>query len=53
MTVAKRITVYTHTCQACGKSWESKDRKPYRCGKCRSPYWNVPRVREKKEVNRG
>jgi len=38
-------------CERCGKEWESKSKKPLRCGKCKSPYWDIPRKDKAKEVN--
>lgn len=27
-------------CKRCGKEWVSREERPRRCGKCRSPYWD-------------
>ena len=34
----------TLTCLRCGHSWiPRQERLPLRCGKCGSPYWNIPK----------
>ena len=38
-----KIYKYKYPCKVCGKTWESDDKKPLRCGKCKSPYWNKER----------
>lgn len=30
-------------CCRCGQEWASRSESPYRCGKCKSPYWDRPR----------
>jgi DNA-directed RNA polymerase subunit RPC12/RpoP len=30
-------------CLRCSKSWASYQIKPLVCGKCKSPYWNIPK----------
>jgi predicted Zn-ribbon and HTH transcriptional regulator len=32
-------------CNRCGYEWFSKLDEPKRCTKCKSPYWNKPRIR--------
>ena len=39
----KKITIYEHSCVRCGKTFRSERTDPLRCGKCKSPYWNIPR----------
>lgn len=41
-----------HTCNRCGATWDSKSspasdkyKYPKNCAKCKSPYWNKPRIR--------
>jgi predicted Zn-ribbon and HTH transcriptional regulator len=40
-------------CGRCGHEWQKRIEKPVHCPKCKSPYWNKPRVREKKVVSDG
>jgi len=40
---SKRVHAYEHTCTRCGHKWMSIDPKPMRCGKCKSPYWDIPK----------
>lgn len=43
-----------HKCNRCGHSWKPRqDELPKVCPnpKCKSPYWNSERVREKKNGN--
>ena len=44
--MAKKLTrtVYLHQCKRCGDEWESQSAHPLRCGKCKSPYWNIERA---------
>lgn len=37
------VTLYEITCCRCGGCWRSKTRRPLRCGKCKTPYYNVPK----------
>ncbi len=32
--------IHIHKCLRCGHEWASKDIRPLRCGKCKSPYWD-------------
>ena len=36
-------------CGRCGHEWLRRIASPVHCPKCKSPYWNKPRVREKKQ----
>ena len=39
--------VLGYTCNRCGHIWVPRSfRTPKTCPKCKSPYWNTPRVRE-------
>ena len=31
---------YVHVCKRCGWPWESNEKAPVKCAKCRSPYWD-------------
>lgn len=31
-------------CKRCGREWCSRSENPYRCGKCKTPYWDRERV---------
>jgi ribosomal protein L34E len=42
------IKLYILTCHRCGKSWNSLSKKPIRCGKCKSPYYGIPRRKKGK-----
>lgn len=43
------ITIHQFTCNRCGGSWLPRRlKKPGRCPKCGSPYWNKTRVRNLK-----
>jgi hypothetical protein len=40
--------IYYHLkckCKRCGYEWNSRVKSPVRCASCRSPYWNLPYVR--------
>lgn len=41
----KVVTVKQYQCCRCGHGWQARNKKqvPMRCGKCKSPYWNVPK----------
>jgi hypothetical protein len=41
-----RIILEEFSCLRCGEKFHSKYKKPLRCGKCKSPYWNRPRRRD-------
>jgi len=43
--------IWLHECNRCKYKWISKKKEPVSCAnpKCRSPYWNKPRVRKKKK----
>ena len=37
----KIVRYYTEfRCEVCGKKWLSALKRPKRCGKCKSPYWD-------------
>ncbi len=36
------------TCTRCGATWMPYVEKPKRCAVCSSPYWNVPRTRQRR-----
>ena len=44
VTALRVVTVkgYFYTCERCGYKGKAFE-EPKRCGKCRSPYWNIPR----------
>ena len=49
MSVSSKIPgteLWLHTCNRCKNKWTSKMQWPKTCAntKCRSPYWNKPRV---------
>jgi len=33
-------SIFILVCKRCGHEWPSKSKKPLRCGKCKSPYWD-------------
>lgn len=39
--------IWLHECNRCKHKWTSKIENPGSCAniKCRSPYWNKPRIR--------
>ena len=43
----KRVNVTFYVCSRCGHEWISRKpgNLPATCPKCRSPYWNRPRIR--------
>jgi predicted Zn-ribbon and HTH transcriptional regulator len=39
-------------CNRCKHEWYPRSESiPLECPKCKSPYWNKPRIREHKEVS--
>ena len=50
--VSTKITkdIWLHECNRCKHKWTSKNKDPGTCAspKCRSLYWNKPRVMKKK-----
>jgi predicted Zn-ribbon and HTH transcriptional regulator len=43
-------SVWVCTCRRCGATWTSRGlKKPRSCSKCKSRYWNSPRVRARKK----
>jgi len=44
-----KIEVEGFECERCGHQWIPRgNENPSVCPKCKSPYWNKPRKREKK-----
>lgn len=44
-----KVLISTFKCLRCGHDWHPRsNRVPLRCGKCKSPYWNVPSKEDKK-----
>ena len=44
MIIKKEVFRLECTCERCGYTWESKGTMtPRVCGRCKSPYWNVPK----------
>ena len=41
--------LWLHVCNRCHRKWTSTIQKPGTCAKCRSPYWNKPRVMKYKK----
>jgi predicted Zn-ribbon and HTH transcriptional regulator len=42
------VKLPTFTCLRCGHTWHPrKETIPIKCGRCKSPYWNTPRAKEK------
>ena len=39
----------TNTCLRCGHTWVKRIEKPKFCPKCRSPYWDTPRIRKRRK----
>jgi len=51
--VLGEVTRKVWKCDRCGHEWLSRDgEKPLRCASCKSVYWNKPRQRTKKRVNK-
>ncbi len=49
----KEITLKECTCERCGHVWLPRSEEtPITCSnpRCRSPYWNIPRKRQFKDV---
>jgi len=41
------VTRKVWKCDRCGNEWLSRDnKKPLRCGSCKSPYWNIPKKKK-------
>lgn len=44
-TLEATVTLPTMECTRCGHTWHpAKPLMPKRCGSCKSPYWDRPRV---------
>jgi len=44
------VALPSWTCKRCGHSWFPRiATKPKQCPSCRSPYWDTPRKKPKKE----
>jgi len=39
--------VYVHKCLRCGYEWASRNLRPIRCAKCKTPYWDKERNNRK------
>ena len=39
----------TNTCLRCGHTWVKRIEKPKFCPRCRSPYWDTPRIRKRRK----
>jgi hypothetical protein len=47
--VEHEILLPTFECLRCGHTWHPRNpEKPRCCAKCKSPYWDVPSLKEKK-----
>lgn len=43
------VTRKVWKCDRCGHEWLSRDgENPLRCAKCKSPYWNRPKIEGQK-----
>jgi hypothetical protein len=38
--------LYKHYCMRCGHRWPSKQKKPRICPKCKTAYWDMPKIRQ-------
>lgn len=49
-----RIKIDGFKCLRCSHEWMPRDitKEPEICPKCKSPYWNRPRQRKKKEESK-
>lgn len=49
------ILIIGNKCFRCSHEWISSDKSqiPKVCPKCKSPYWDRPRLKPKKEIKRG
>lgn len=46
------IVIKKKTCKRCEHEWiPRQEREPVFCPKCRSPYWNMERIRIQEAVN--
>jgi len=41
------MSVTIKVCSRCGHEWATRQERPLRCAKCKSAYWDQPRVRQK------
>lgn len=47
-------TIARIKCLRCGHEWYPRSTKlPVTCSKCRSPFWNIPKVRKSKKEDKG
>lgn len=47
-----KVPLMGYRCQRCGHEWlprKNSKNEPKVCPKCKSPYWNRPRISKKKE----
>lgn len=44
-----KIKIYTLKCQRCGKEWVPRKVDVRLCPRCKSPFWDTPKIREGKE----
>jgi predicted Zn-ribbon and HTH transcriptional regulator len=43
-----KIQLYGYVCERCGHKWVPRHNvEPKVCPKCKSPYWNKPRKKER------
>ena len=46
------ITVMGYRCERCGHEWVPRgDDEPRVCARCKSPYWNRPRSRNRPDAS--
>jgi len=42
----RTITFPIQECKRCGNEWVSRVKIPVQCPRCKSAFWNKPRIRE-------
>ena len=51
--MVKKVSLMGYRCERCGHEWLPRnDQAPKVCPKCKSPYWDKPRIKDLKKKDK-